>query len=236
MLSSLNYIIQQWSIVKQRLDRELSPLLEGTMSGSSGRQDDMATTNAMRRFETIMKGIQTLWARSLSQCLEIVYNVPDMMPISVYAEDKKDGVTLQKEEKVSKNDIKGYFDCTVELKAADVLDADRKAQMWRNSYQTMPISAKTALTKGYNMTDSEAEEEIEDYTVDSVTIKNPMWIQAIGMEHAQKRGIPLQNLMNMASGQTQPGGRPEEIKTPRGEERVDTGFQRGARSSPGASI
>jgi len=231
LLKNLDYILTQLGVVRNRLDRELSPLFEGMMRGSSGRQDDMATQNALRRYETVMDNIQTLWSISLSQALKIIDTVPDMLPISIYTEDRKEGVRLSRETSVTKSDIAGYYDCEVELKAADVLEQDRQALMWRNAYQTLPISATTALVKGYGMTADEAEEEIEDRMKDDATINFPPWRMMMGMQLAKKQGIPMDVMMQfMQHGLPAAGkGKPEEIETPRGRGRVDSGYQRGER-------
>ncbi|KKK48533.1 hypothetical protein LCGC14_3144140, partial [marine sediment metagenome] len=230
-------IQEQLGIVRSRLDRELSPLFEGQMIGSSGRQDDMASTNALRRYETVMSNHQTLWSVSISQALKVVDTVPDMLPISVYAEDRTGGERLLKEVKVTKEDIKKYYDCTVELKAADTIDQDRNAMMWRQDWQAGYVSQKTSLIKGKNMTEDEALEEIDDVIVDKATIGNPLWVMMMGMQYAQERGIPMEVLMQMAGGQDgQQKPRPQEINTPLGREQTDVALtQRGVRPPPGAA-
>ena len=233
MLANLNYIQNQYGLVRAKLDRELSPLFEGMMMGSSGRQDDMATANALRRYETVMNNIQILWSVSLSQALKIVDTVPNMLPISIYAEDITDGVKLLKEVSVSKDDINKYYDCTVELKAADTIDQDRNALMYRNAWQAGQISLKTSLVKGWNMTEDQASEEIDDVVTEKVTIGNPVWVTMVGLENAREKNLPIAEVMQMMAGGGAEGqkGRPQEIKTPRGQEGVDGNFQRGGRGS-----
>ena len=231
LLQNLNYILEQLAVVRTSLRGELSPILEGAMLGSSGRQDDMATSNALRRYETVMDNHQTLWARSLSQALKVIDTVPNMLPISVYAEDITDGVRLLKEVSVTKDDIGGYYDCTVELKAADTIDQDRNAMMWRQDWQAGYVSHKKSLIEGKNMTEDQAVEELEDVMVDSVTERNPEYVAMIGRLYAQAKGLPME-LVTPQEG-TQP--RKQEIKTERGRQETDVALtQRGVRPPPGA--
>ena len=229
LLQNLNYILQQLAVVRSRLDRELSPLLEGIGGATSGRDRDMATSDALRRFETVMDNLQTLWGVTLSQMLRAIDTIPDMLPMSVYAEDIIGGKRLLKEASMSKEDIAGYYNCWVELKASEALDADRRKLMYRNDWQSGFMSKKTALIKGEGYTADEADQEMEDRDVEDAMIPlKPI----IGLQYAQERGIPVELLSQLAGNQTK--GRPQEIQTQRGGEMIDSGFQRGGRMPAGA--
>jgi hypothetical protein len=207
------------------------------MIGSSGRQDDMATTNALRRFETVMDNIQTLWSVSLSQALKVCDTVPDMLPISVYAKDRAGDTRLLKEISIGKSDIKGYYDCEVKLKAAEAIQADREMMAARSAYQAGLYDFETTLIEGYGKTQEEAQRIMDAVAVDMVTYGNPLWLAMVGQQYAEERGIPVEALMQFASQMSPVSkGRQPEIKTQRGMEGIDRDFQRGVRMPPGAGV
>ena len=53
-------------------------VMSGLPAGSSGRQDDLASINAMRRYETVVENIEHLHSQLLVMALKVIDKVPTL--------------------------------------------------------------------------------------------------------------------------------------------------------------
>jgi len=211
------------------LEMETPPVISGVPStaDASGRQEDIYTAAFRKKPEQIEKKLERALATALGQALRILDTIPGLLPLTVVSLEYKDGSYGQKEEKITKEDIDGYYGCKVEFKADEELEQGRKLMLYRSLYE-MPsgprISWKTLLVKGLGMTEEEANDEIVEATVDRVMHDNPMMdnitaeeaMKKLGMEtylaKAQQEGMPL-------VGGMQPPGSPRTFTGQPGNER-----------------
>lgn len=214
--------------IEQQIDKEDPLGLTGQALGTSGRQDIHAEESALRRYGTVVENTAHSFAKAFGMGLRICEKLPNMIPKGM-----------------SKSDIGGYYECSVELKADDPIEKDRLATLGSRLYQMGEIDAETNLTKYQGYTQKEAKEIMAKRLVDNVTINSPIVAEILGMQFAREAGMEEQyaailQAQKEAGGKQiggigSQGGPPREgnIQTPRGREEADMSLtQRGARRPP----
>ncbi len=230
-LSSLAALFTQLSNVRARLDREAPSFIQGAPIGSSGRHANLTETRVEQQWDSVVDREQLAFSVALGQCLRILNEQPNMMPVTVYASALVDGEEIRKEDKVVKNDINGNYDCTIEMKASSAIQKDRDAQMFKQGRDTGLFTTETTLVKGYGFTPEKARDEIDNRMVEDVTINFPPWRMAMAVLYAQQAGIPIEQFLGQEGGGQAP--RPTERQTAQGRLEADVGNQQsGVRQPP----
>lgn len=228
-------VFQYYYSIQQQLDREDPLVMAGLPVGSSGRQDDISSANASRRYDTIAENTEQAFAVAFGMGLKILEKIPTLMP-SEYG--------------LSKNDINGYYEVNIELKAPDPIEADRKSLQGKALVQAGQLSLRTNLIKYQGMTEDGADGEIDQILAEKYMYENPDIAMLIGARVAEKAGmvedieqLKQQKMQEQGQPQMPPmntenprGGEPrnQNIKTDRGMEEADLAFtQKGVRSQVG---
>lgn len=153
---------------------------------------------------------------------------------------------MPEEHGLTKDDIGGYYEVNIELKASDPIEADRKATLGSRLYQQGQIDLKTNLVKYQGYTEDEADEIITNILVDKVTFQSPDVAELMGLRLAEKSGMAEDLAMIKerrkaieAQGMQQPPSPTEgarrtgEVGTELGREMIDESLRgKGARSAP----
>ncbi len=225
---------QYYYSIVNTLDRSDPLVMAGLPVGSSGRQDDLASVNAMRRYETVVENTEHLFSQGFKMALEIIDKIPTL----------KDAVGL------SEKDMDDDYQIEVQLRASDPIEADRKItlgdRLWAKGNGS--ISLERFHTEFQGMTQAESDKEIAKMLADKVTLYNPDVAEVMGMDFAEEAGMQKwldrvkerrmttqtqrQALQEQPSqsGQERTQG---EVKTPLGREMVDMALgSKGARRPP----
>ena len=109
-LSSLPALFAQLGNVRSRLDREVPSFMQGAPIGSSGRHANLTESRILRQFDSVVERAEIAFSVALGQCLRILDERPNMLPVTVYATSTENGQRIRTENKVIKKDIKGNFD------------------------------------------------------------------------------------------------------------------------------
>lgn len=220
--------------IEADLDRSDPLVMGGLPVGTSGRQDDLAMINAMRRYETVVENIEHLFSQGLKIALKIVDKIPTL----------RDSVGL------SKKDMDDDYQISVKLKAADPIEADRKLtagdRLWAAGNGS--ISLERFHTQYQGMTQDESKKEIAKMLVDRLTLYNPDVASVMGMVFAEESGMDkwLKEAQARRAQMEQQGRALQEqpapttmeriqgeVKTPLGREMMDMALEnRGVRHSP----
>ena len=158
--------------------------------------------------------------------LRILEETPGVLPVTIRATEIQDGKTFSSEETITKEDIDGYYDCTVKLNPDEVLEADRKVMLGRMLLNETRISWKHFLVEYMGKTEDEADDIIADALAESAVLTDPMMRQIRVQEAVEQAGMgryleqakqdaQKQEMMASALGE-QPGQkiRPSEAKNP----------------------
>lgn len=201
-------------------------VMAGFPFGSSGRQQDMTQTHAMRRYDSIVENAENAWGTAFEMALKICDRVPKLKP-----------------DYLRKDDLKTTFEIEVKLKAKDPIEEDRKItlgdRLWNAGRGS--ISLKTFHVEYQGMTEDESKTEIANMLADQLTIYNPEIAQLLGSVSAQEGGLErwLEQLRQIPGAEG--GGLQEplsqnaerriqgEVQTPQGDEEASP---RGARVPP----
>ena len=220
--------------IEADLDRSDPLVMGGLPVGTSGRQDDLAMINAMRRYETVVENIEHLFSQGLKIALKIVDKIPTL----------RDSVGL------TKKDMDDDYQISVKLKAADPIEADRKLtagdRLWAAGNGS--ISLERFHTQYQGMTQDESKKEIAKMLVDRLTLYNPDVASVMGMVFAEESGMDkwLKEAQARRAQMEQQGRALQEqpapttmeriqgeVKTPLGREMMDMALEnRGVRHSP----
>lgn len=148
-------------------------LLAGFPVGSSGRQDDMAYSAAMKRFDTVMDNTESQFGTAMEIALKIIDSVP----------------TLYEGTGLNKGDASKEPAISVKLRAEDPIEQDRRATLGSRLFQSGEIDLRTNLTEYQGKNPDEAEEIIVNMLVDKVTLQSPDVAAVMGMEFAREAGL-----------------------------------------------
>lgn len=219
--------------IQAEILRRFPFLMAGSTLGVSGRQQDLSAMAAMRRYDTVLENTELEFAEAIKTAFRICKAVPKLEP-----------------EHLHKDDLEAEFECVVKLRAADLVEEDRKAtlgdRLWNMGNGA--IDLETFHTQFLNYTQEESKKIKAKMLVDKLTIYNPDVASVMGMVFAEEAGMgkwieeaqaqkqqiqkQQQGLVEMPPKTTQErvGG---EIKTPLGAEMVDMALSnRGARKPP----
>ncbi len=218
------------SEVKSEIRERYPFLMVGFPMGSSGRQQDLTSMGAMRRYDTVTENSEDEVATAIEMALTISGKVPKLRPDSI-----------------KKKDLEIPFRCKVVLKAEDPVENDRKATLGSRLYQQGEIDLETNLIKYQGYTITEAEDIITNILVERVTLNSPEIAELLGLKAAERAGMmdelkilrDRQKQMEGGGGLGQQVGMAEmaqrtgETKTPSGFQMIDEALRnRGQRFSP----
>ena len=221
-------ILQHLNQIRQRLGLEVPPIAMGLPSTSraTGRQEDIYGEHFARKYAKLINNVERMWATALGMGLRILDTVPALLPITVRATVLEDGKPVRKEETITKEDIDGYYDCKVELRAEDELIHDRKVMLGRTLVNEGRIDWRTFLIEYVGYTENKAEDVINQTLADQAILTDPAIRGIITREVLEKLGMQRylkeleaqaqrQQQMQQAMAQTSaPQGRPSEARNP----------------------
>ncbi len=206
-------------------------IMAGFPMGSSGRQQDIMQSGAMRRYDSILESTQDEFATAFEMGLKICDKIPTLKPAGL-----------------DKNDLSLDFKCVVRLKADDPIETDRLATLGSRLYQSGEIDIRTNLIKYQGYSTEETDEIIENILVDRVTFQSPEVAELMGLKVAEKAGMTeelqiLRERRAQAEKQASTLGMPMssteqrrgqgEVKTPLGRNMIDEALRsKGQRASP----
>jgi len=194
------------SQIRSALGLETPPVSMGMPSTSraTGRQEDIYVEQYGRKYRKLIQNVERMWATALGMGLRILENVPALLPITVRATVLKDGKPVAQEETINKEDIGGYYDCAVELRAEDEITRDRQVQLGRLLINEGRIDWRTFLTEFVGWTEDKAEEVILQTLADQA-ILSPQFINITMKEALEKLGMQkhIEELEKQAAEQAQ---------------------------------
>jgi len=173
--------------IKEALGVELPPIALGLPSTSraTGRQEDIYGEHYRQRFEKLIGNIERALATALGMGLKYLDTIPGALPVTVRATAIENGESIRKEETITKEDIDGYYDCTVRLQ---VQDSARDFMKYRLLCSEGRVSWETLLTEGLGWTKDRAQKEITDTLVETVWRANPQMLDMVLREAVEEAG------------------------------------------------
>ena len=152
--------------------RERHPFtMAGFPLGSSGRQQDLSASAAMRRYESIIENTEDEVATSIQMALKIC-SLPGLRPELLESEDLDKDLEIE-----------------VRLKAKDPIEEDRLATLGARLHAQGIIDHETDLIKYQGYTQDEAEEILTNILVEKVTYQSPEIAELLGLKAAEKAGM-----------------------------------------------
>jgi len=164
-------VFQYYNIIRGDLAMEDLPILRGVPVSSSGRQDDIARNTGMKLYSSVINNTAREWATALDMGAKVSEKMM-MLPVGI-----KEG------------DFENYTDTRVELRSIDPIEAERKSLSGRAQVQAGQLSLKTNFIKFQNMTDGEADDEIDQMMAEQYILQNPDIAMFIGAKVAEKSGL-----------------------------------------------
>ncbi len=158
--------------VTARIERHNPLVMAGFPFGTSGRQQDITASAAMRRYDTVMENTSTEWAKAVEVAFRIIDSVPTLSA-----------------PKLHKGDLDSTFRCDVKLKAPDPIEEDRKATLGSRLLQNGEIDPVTNLVEYKNYTEERAKEILVDRLKWKVLLESPDIAELIGLRAAEKSGM-----------------------------------------------
>ncbi len=213
---------QHYYNIKAEINEIMSPIFEGGVVGSSGRQTDLTHSNALMPYSTIFNGSEAATTTALSMVLKLIDKL-DMYPVTVRGTTGDDGT--RKDITVTKKDIDGYYDCVVEFKPDDPIERDRENMLNLQFFDRELLDAKSCIM-GLGKTEAEATDILTRVAVDSIT-RTEEYKRLIAIKVAKAEGTLPEMMealmMSQQTGQTQlPKPRKSEVETPKGREMADS--------------
>tara|TARA_Y100000310_G_scaffold144390_1_gene143631 strand:+ start:4704 stop:6395 length:1692 start_codon:yes stop_codon:yes gene_type:complete len=223
-------VFRRHSEIVTELNQRHPFIMAGFPWGTSGRQQDMTQTSAMRRYDATVENTEYAFATAIKQALRLCANIPNLRP---------EGILL--------NDLNTEYDIVVKLKVKDPIEEDRKItlgdRLWNSGNGSISLSKFHVDYQG--MTEEESKKEIARILADQITIYNPDMAAVMGMVAAEEGGMADWLAKAQAQRQQleqQPGIRQPlprtgqeriqgETQTPSGREQGVAGM-RGARMPP----
>ena len=219
--------------IKAEINQRNPFTMAGYPFGSSGRQQDMASLAAMKRYDTVVENTENAFATAIEMAFKICKAVPTLKP---------DGV--------NKGDLEREFSVEVKLKASDPIEEDRKAtlgsRLWNGG--NGEIDLRTNLIQYQGFDENEAEDIIASILADKVTLYNPDVAEVMGMVFAEESGMgkwieeaKQRRMMRMEQEKAlqkspTPSGNQRmqgEVQSPMGREMLDMALsQKGSRNPP----
>lgn len=223
-------LFQYLATINLQLELEDPLVTEGIPIGTSGRQQSMTLASALLRYSTIIENTNNAFSTLLGMGLRIIDKIPGQLPSELKREDLNEN-----------------YEITVELKASDPLEDDRKATLGSRLVSQGEIDMTTNLIEFKGYTEERAKQIMINTLRDKVLFQSPDVAELIGLRAAEKSGMAgdLQLLRErrqlVEKGQgiedtvspTEQQRRAGETKTGEGFDLIDTSLkQRGARQAP----
>jgi len=146
--------------------------MAGFPAGSSGRQQDLSSLAAMKRYDTVIENTEHEWAKAFELAWRMMRDVPGLRP---------DGI--------GKRDLEAEIQVEVKLRAQDPIESDRVATLGSRLFQQGEIDIRTNLIKYQGYSEIEAEDIIANILVDKLTLYNPDVATVMGMVFAEESGM-----------------------------------------------
>lgn len=183
-------LLQHLYQIKQSLGREMPAIMAGSAGGprESGRRADIEFEHVRKRYSKLIKNVQTALAEILGMGLRILEVTPQALPITVRATVIEKGEVVRKEEKITKEDIDSYYDCTVVLNPEEALEADRDVMLGKTLKGELLISWRRFLIKHLHLTEGEADEEMAETIAEQTIATDPIMSQMRAQEALEQMG------------------------------------------------
>jgi len=185
------------------------------IGGESGRQDDITAEHAQKKSVRLVHNLCEALAQVLSMGLRILDTIPGALPITARATVIKNGEPITEEYKVTKEDIGGYYGCTVKLNPEEAIEHDRKVMLGRTLVNEGRISWELFLIDYMGMTKDEADKTISDAIAEQAILNDPTMSQIRVMEAIEQAGMTryLEKIQQTQQAPP-PQIRPSEAKNP----------------------
>jgi hypothetical protein len=174
LMPSMPEVLQWNYAIEAQLGRKIPGALMGMPQGASGRLQDMTYTAAMQSYSIEQANLENAFATAFSMALRIMDEWPG------------DGLIP---EGMSKDDIGGNYDVVCELKVDDPMYRDRKINAGRTEVVAGMRSLKTYLMKDRDMTEDEADEEIDQILAEKYMFQSPDIAELMQVRAAEKSGM-----------------------------------------------
>jgi len=183
-------LLQHLYQIKQSLGKEMPPIMAGSAGGprESGRRADIEFEHVRKRYSKLIKNVQTALAEILGMSLRILETTPQALPVTIRATVIEKGELVIKEERITREDIAGYYDCTVILNPEEALEADRKVMLGRMLVNEGRISWQRFLVDYMTKTEDEAEEIIAEALAEQTITTDPIMSQMRAQEALEQMG------------------------------------------------
>ena len=192
------------------------PTLRGFPSGTSGRQEDILGSRGLRLYDSIVFGTSRSAETAIGHGLRILEKMPFLRPPGL-----KEG------------DIEKHWKVTLQLKASDVVDADRLSNQGSALVTSGQLSNRTNLIKFQGFTADEADDEQAQQLAERFISSDAVGA-ALAQRAAEKSvmGNELAAVTEQAAQIEGDAARPKEVRTRRGREEADVNAtQRGTRET-----
>ena len=226
-----NVQIQQLAVhisqVRAALGLEDPPIMSGmpATGRTTGRMEDIEFQHVFKRNAKLIKNHEEALGLVLSRCLQILDTQPQALPVTFRSEVIEKGDFILKEDKITKEDIDGYYDCTVELNPDEDVEANANFMKYRMMVNEGRISWKRFLIDGLGKTEYESDEMIAEAIAEQDIMTNPQMAQMRSMEAIERMGMTRylkkmqEQTQEKADMQTtlqnyQPKSRPSEARNP----------------------
>ena len=203
-------------------------IMFGTPWGSSGRQQDMTSNSAMRRYDSIMENTEYAWATAIKMAFKECKIIPNLVPDGIHD-----------------SDLDLDYEVKVKLKAKDPIEDDRKItlgdRLWNAGKGS--ISLRRFHVEYQGLTEEESKKEIARMLADQITIYNPDIAAVMGMVAAEESGMEewLQKAKERRAMMEQSGAQGMMEQNPastteriQGETQTPTGMEMGTEPNRGA--
>lgn len=171
-LAPVPEIFQHFANIQARLSMESPPIRGGFALGTSGRQEDIVRGDWRKQYDTVLNNTEQAFSTALGQGLRMMHELPNLMPKGL-----------------SKSDIAGDYNCTVELRAEDPIEKDRLSVAGRAMVQVGQLSLRTNLIKHQGYTEEEADDEIDQIMAERYMFQSPEIAELMQIRAAEKSGM-----------------------------------------------
>lgn len=179
------------SQIESRLNLASPPIMSGVASSSrvSGRQEDVEYEHISKKFQKLVSNLERALEEVFGMCLRILYEMPQALPLTIRGEVVEKGKRVVKEETITKEDIDGYYDCSVKLNPDEAVENDRNFMKYRMLVNEGRISWKRFLMEGCGMTEWEADDTIAEALAEQAVRDDPMMRAARTNEALKMQGM-----------------------------------------------
>lgn len=173
--------------VRDALEVDNPSLLSGApIPGATGRREDIEYEHIKKRYAKLVQNLERGLGVLLGMGLRIIDTMPQGLPVLVKGTVFENGEVLNTEEQITKEDIDGFYDCTVVLNPDEEMENDRDFSKYRMLVNEGKISWKEFLIKGCKKTESEAEDIMAEAIAEQTIMTNPQ-MQDMRVQEALKQ-------------------------------------------------